>query len=62
MGTENKDGRWYEIRLEKHEKAVLEHWEAMLTSMSRYPKESIFILPLSSLLAHPMQALPKFSF
>lgn len=62
MRAENKDGAWCEIRLEKYEKAVLEHWEAMLISLSRNLKELIFMLPLSPLLAQPMHALPKFSF
>lgn len=52
MGAENKGGGWYEIRLEKYGEAVLEHWEAMLTSMLRHQKESIFILPHSPVLGH----------
>lgn len=61
MGAENKGGGWYAIRLEKYGEAVLEHWEAMLTSMLRYQKESIFILPRSPVLAHPMYPWPNSS-
>ena len=61
-GDREQRGRWNETRLEKCGGAVWNPWEAMVTSMSRYLKESIFILPLSSLLAHPMPPTAEFHF
>ena len=62
MGLENKGGGWGEIKPGKQREAVLDHQEAVVTSLSRYLKKSIFIFSLSYLLAHPVNPSPNFSF